>query len=192
MAMTTTMTTSAYQVASTSDVPVHEPADRDGREQQRDEDEDGGLGERRQVLGLPVPVRVAAVGRAHRHADREERQERGHQVGAGVRRLREEAEAARGQARHELERDQDDGGRDRDERDPALGAHRVQANLGRGCPAPPDTGETFTVECPHCGKSFEAPLLGETERNLGFKCPHCRLLVAYKPAAERDDLEPTG
>ncbi|HXV32548.1 MAG TPA: hypothetical protein VD769_00960 [Gaiellaceae bacterium] len=56
-------------------------------------------------------------------------------------------------------------------------------------PTPHDTGDTFTVVCPHCGESFDAPLLGETERNLGFKCPHCRLLVAYQPAAERDDVE---
>jgi DNA-directed RNA polymerase subunit RPC12/RpoP len=47
------------------------------------------------------------------------------------------------------------------------------------------------VTCPHCGKSFDAPLLGETERNLGFKCPHCRLLVAYKPAEEQDRIEPS-
>jgi len=58
-------------------------------------------------------------------------------------------------------------------------------------PTPPDTGETFIVDCPHCGKSFEAPLLGESERNLGFKCPHCRLFVAYKPAEEQDRIEPS-
>jgi hypothetical protein len=34
-------------------------------------------------------------------------------------------------------------------------------------------------------------MLGETERNLGFKCPHCRLLVAYKPAEEQDRIEPS-
>ena len=58
-------------------------------------------------------------------------------------------------------------------------------------PTPPDTGDSFTVVCPHCGKSFDAPLLGGTERNLGFKCPHCRLLVAYKPAEEQDRIEPS-
>jgi hypothetical protein len=57
---------------------------------------------------------------------------------------------------------------------------------------PPDTGETFGVDCPHCGNSFEAELLGESERNLGFKCPHCRLFVAYQPAEEQDRLEPSG
>ncbi|MGH3012934.1 MAG: DNA gyrase inhibitor YacG [Gaiellaceae bacterium] len=59
-------------------------------------------------------------------------------------------------------------------------------------PTPPDTGETFTVDCPHCGKSFDAELLGESERTLGFKCPHCRLFVAYQPAEEQDRIEPSG
>jgi hypothetical protein len=47
------------------------------------------------------------------------------------------------------------------------------------------------VDCPHCGKSFEAELLGESERTLGFKCPHCRLFVAYQPAEEQSRVEPT-
>jgi phage FluMu protein Com len=59
-------------------------------------------------------------------------------------------------------------------------------------PTPPDTGEAFTVDCPHCGKSFDAPLLGESERNLGFKCPHCRLFVAYRAAEEQDRVEPSS
>jgi hypothetical protein len=46
----------------------------------------------------------------------------------------------------------------------------------------PQTGE----------KTFEASLLGgASERNLGFKCPHCRLFVAYKPADEQDRVEPS-
>ena len=32
---------------------------------------------------------------------------------------------------------------------------------------------------------------GASERNLGFKCPHCRLFVAYKPADEQDRVEPS-
>lgn len=57
---------------------------------------------------------------------------------------------------------------------------------------PPETGETFAVDCPHCGKHFEAALLGgESARNLGFKCPHCRLFVAYVPAEEQDRVEPS-
>jgi len=58
---------------------------------------------------------------------------------------------------------------------------------------PPETGETYAVVCPHCGRSFEAVLLGgESERNLGFKCPHCRLFVAYKAAVQQDRVEPSG
>jgi phage FluMu protein Com len=55
----------------------------------------------------------------------------------------------------------------------------------------PDTGEHFEVDCPHCGKHFDAELLGGTERNLGFKCPHCRLFVAFKAADEQDLVEPS-
>ena len=56
----------------------------------------------------------------------------------------------------------------------------------------PRTGESFEVECPHCGKTFEASLLGgASARNLGFKCPHCRLFVAYKAADEQDKVEPS-
>ncbi len=57
-------------------------------------------------------------------------------------------------------------------------------------PTPPDTGETFAVDCPHCGKPFVAALLGESERNLGFKCPHCRLFVSYERADEQERIEP--
>ena len=45
--------------------------------------------------------------------------------------------------------------------------------------APED--ETVEVVCPHCKKTFKAPLIaGGAERYRGFKCPHCRLFV---PAA---------
>jgi phage FluMu protein Com len=54
----------------------------------------------------------------------------------------------------------------------------------------PDT--TFEVVCPHCGKPFESELLsGASDRHLGFKCPHCRLFVAYTRADEQDLVEPT-
>jgi hypothetical protein len=57
---------------------------RDGERRNRDADEreHGGLAERGEVLGLPVPVLVAAVGRAPGNADREERQQRRDEVGA--------------------------------------------------------------------------------------------------------------
>ena len=41
--------------------------------------------------------------------------------------------------------------------------------------------QTVDVVCPHCKKTFNAPLIsGGAERYRGFKCPHCRLFV---PAA---------
>jgi hypothetical protein len=47
-------------------------------------------------------------------------------------------------------------------------------------PDPPDRENVYEVVCPHCGKPFEAqPLTGGAERYQGFKCPHCRLFVAY-------------
>jgi phage FluMu protein Com len=46
-----------------------------------------------------------------------------------------------------------------------------------------------TVECPHCGQSFEAELLtGPAPRYSGFKCPHCKLFAPL----ERVDEEPAG
>jgi transposase-like protein len=36
------------------------------------------------------------------------------------------------------------------------------------------------MTCPHCRKAFTAPLLeGMSLRHAGFKCPHCKLFVAY-------------
>lgn len=31
---------------------------------------------------------------------------------------------------------------------------------------------------------------GESERNRGFKCPHCRLFVAFQAVEEQDRVEP--
>jgi hypothetical protein len=90
--------------------------------QRADADEDArgrqecGLGERRQVLGFPVPVLVRLVGRANRDADGKEGQQRGDEVGSRVDRLGDEAERVRGEADRELQRDQRDGGDDGDER----------------------------------------------------------------------------
>ena len=45
--------------------------------------------------------------------------------------------------------------------------------------------DVFEVVCPHCGKRFSGELLaGRSERHAGFKCPHCRLFVAYERAEE--------
>jgi transposase-like protein len=48
--------------------------------------------------------------------------------------------------------------------------------------------EVFDVECPHCHRGFRAELLGvQSPRQAGFKCPHCRLFVAYERTAEPDE-----
>ena len=41
------------------------------------------------------------------------------------------------------------------------------------------THETgYQVECPHCHKTFTAPVIeGSAARYRGFKCPHCKLFV---------------
>jgi transposase-like protein len=50
---------------------------------------------------------------------------------------------------------------------------------------------SYEVVCPHCNKPFKAELLsGESDRHQGFKCPHCRLFVAYGRAEEQDRVEP--
>ena len=50
---------------------------------------------------------------------------------------------------------------------------------------------SFEVECPHCGKTFEAQLMeGSAPRYEGFKCPHCKLFVPYGRAEEQDRVKP--
>jgi len=51
----------------------------------------------------------------------------------------------------------------------------------------------YELVCPHCNKPFEAELLtGGSERTTGFKCPHCRLFVAYeRVSTENDETEAT-
>src|SRR6185312_6057522 len=108
------------------------------------DDEDRGLTERGQVLRLAVAVRVARVGRTDGDPEREEGQERRHEVGAGVHRLGEETEAVRGDAGEELDGDQDARGDDRDESGAALGAHDGESFTQRGGPAfagPPGRSE---------------------------------------------------
>ncbi len=75
------------------------------------------------MLGLPVAVLVRQASRTSRDADSEEREQRGDEVGPGVQRLREQPEAVRGEPSGELDRDQDAGGDDGGERDPALRRH---------------------------------------------------------------------
>jgi transposase-like protein len=50
---------------------------------------------------------------------------------------------------------------------------------------PAERGQTYELECPHCHKTFSAEvMLGDAERHTGFKCPHCRLFVAYERSAD--------
>jgi predicted RNA-binding Zn-ribbon protein involved in translation (DUF1610 family) len=57
-------------------------------------------------------------------------------------------------------------------------------------PDVPDQESVYEVVCPHCGKGFEAqPLSGGAERYQGFKCPHCRLFVAYDRVEELEQVD---
>jgi predicted RNA-binding Zn-ribbon protein involved in translation (DUF1610 family) len=49
---------------------------------------------------------------------------------------------------------------------------------------------SYSVVCPHCGKSFEGELLVDpsTPSSRGFKCPNCRLFV---PLERADEAEPS-
>ncbi len=69
-----------------------------------------------EVLGAAVAVGVLGVGRAPAEAHGEERQHGGDDVAAGLDPGRDQAEAAGGQADAELQRDEQRGGGDRDER----------------------------------------------------------------------------
>jgi phage FluMu protein Com len=46
-------------------------------------------------------------------------------------------------------------------------------------------GELFEVDCPHCRRHFRAKLLiAASPQQAGFKCPHCRLFVAFARATD--------
>jgi len=96
--------------------PADEPRDGERADADRGEREKRRLRERCQVLRLPVAVEVSRVCRSRRDADCKQRQERGDEVRAGVRRVREKPEAASGEPRDELDRDEADRGDDRRER----------------------------------------------------------------------------
>jgi hypothetical protein len=55
----------------------------------------------------------------------------------------------------------------------------------------PSPEEQYEVLCPHCHKSFQAPLIdGAAARYRGFKCPHCKLFVPFARASESELLDP--
>ena len=100
-----------------------EPRDRERGDGDADEREHSRLRQRREMLGLAVPVLVPFVGRPAGDADREEREQRGDEIRAGVQRLGDQPEAAAREARAELERDEHGRRADRDERRAALRGH---------------------------------------------------------------------
>ena len=124
MTITTPITSSAHHVALTGCgwaevsriTALHDDHDARDEEERR-------LRERGEMLRLPVPVLVAEIRRLHCNADREERQERRDEIGAGVDRLRDEPEAVRRQTRPELERDECARSEDGHERGAPLRAH---------------------------------------------------------------------
>ena len=100
IAITAPTTANAHHAGSTVLLDrAREPRDRETGDDDADEREDGRLGERREVLRLAVPVLVPASAGPAGDADREERQQRRDEVGAGVERLGDEAEAAAREAR---------------------------------------------------------------------------------------------
>ena len=68
------------------------------------------------MLRLAVPELMRDVGRTRRDADREEREQRRDEIGSGVRRLGDEAEAVRREPDGQLEDDERRCRRDGDER----------------------------------------------------------------------------
>ena len=57
-------------------------------------------------------------------------------------------------------------------------------SLSRVAETAPTQG-VFDITCPHCGKAFTAELIaGTSKRHTGFKCPHCKLFVAYDRVGE--------
>ena len=100
-----------------------EVRDRPPGDQQARADEDRSLRERAEVLGLAVPVGVAGIGGPCGHADGEVREQRRDEVGARVKRLRDQAEAVRRDADDQLDGDQDARRDHRDEGGSPLRAH---------------------------------------------------------------------
>ena len=103
--------------------PSGESGDGERADDDGDEHEEGGLGERGEVLRLPVAVEVRLVRGLGRPSDREEREQGRDEVGPRVGGLCDEPEAAGRQPGRELDRDQEDGGDDRRERGAAERRH---------------------------------------------------------------------
>ncbi len=54
----------------------------------------------------------------------------------------------------------------------------------------PRAGAVYEIACPHCGKTFEQEAItGDAARYAGFKCPHCKLFVAWERVDEAETAE---
>ncbi len=106
---------------------AREPRDRQAGDDEADHDQEARLGESREVLRLPVTERVPPIGRPHGDGEGEERQERGGEVGPGVRSLGEQAQARARDSGDELDDDEEARGPDRDERGTPLRRHARKA-----------------------------------------------------------------
>ena len=124
-----------------------QPLDRANADQHARGREKRRLGERGEVLGLAVPVLVGDVGRPAGDAEREEREQRGDEVGAGVDAPRRRARGcAAASPTVSLSTTQRCGGADRDERGPALRASSAPRAARRARPAPARTGGRLALE----------------------------------------------
>ena len=117
IASTTPTTTSAYHVTDTCVVDA--PASRSSARTEMKSDtttRNPASASADEVLRLAVPELMRHVGRTRRDANREEREQRRDEIGAGVSRLGDEAEAVRREPDGQLEDDERRRGRDGDER----------------------------------------------------------------------------
>jgi hypothetical protein len=87
-----------------------------------------------------VPVLMGDVRGPYGDSDGEEREQRRDEIGAGVKRLRDEAEAVRGKAGGELERDERNRRTDRDQRRPPLRIHAASETE-----EPAEAGSSMTL-----------------------------------------------
>ena len=131
--------------------PSREPRHRERRDGNADEREHGRLRQRGEVLSLPVPVLMPFVGGPAGDADREEREQRGNEIGSGVQRLGDEPQAAADETRAELECGEHRRRADRDERGSALRRHRgrpVQRLPRRACSRSIDSKRALKLPSP--------------------------------------------
>jgi class 3 adenylate cyclase/tetratricopeptide (TPR) repeat protein len=171
----------------------HETRHREARDDDADQDQERGLGERREMLGLPVTPRVAGVGRTDRNRDGEEGEQRSREIGSRVRRLREEPETPAREPSHELDRDQQAGGAHGDEGGPALRRHggrlerRPILPLVKVCESCGRENADDARFCSQCATPLEAQTATREERKV-VTCLFCDL-VGFTARAERMDPE---